>query len=233
MEEERLYGEQMVKPTQYSAANLLAEAHVDPEKWNQLPPDNEVSQTVEAVAQRGIAVVRAKNGKIALEMLKDLIPSEAEVMHGSSTTLVEIGYDAYVNSDESRWKDLHRAIVVENDEQKRRDLRRKSVTADYFISGANAIAQSGEIVACDRSGSRVGAWPFAAAHLILVSGTNKITPTLDDALRRVWEYAFPLENARAKRTYGAPSQIGKCVILANEETQGRVTLILIDESLGY
>ena len=223
----------MVKPTQYSAANLLAEAHVDPEKWNQLPPDNEVSQTVEAVAQRGIAVVRAKNGKIALEILKDLIPPEAEVMHGSSTTLVEIGYEAYVNSDESRWRDLHRAIVAENDEQKRRDLRRKSVTADYFISGANAIAQSGEIVACDRSGSRVGAWPFAAAHLILVSGTNKITPTLDDALRRVWEYAFPLENARAKRTYGAPSQIGKCVILANEETQGRVTLILIDESLGY
>jgi hypothetical protein len=107
------------------------------------------------------------------------------------------------------------------------------VTADYFISGANAIAQSGEIVACDRSGSRVGAWPYAAAHLILVSGTNKITPTLDDALRRVWEYAFLLENARAKRAYGAPSQIGKCVILANEETEGRVTLILIDEALGY
>jgi L-lactate utilization protein LutB len=223
----------MVKPTQYSAPNLFAEAHVDQEKWNQLPPDNVVSQTVEAIAQCGIAVVRAKNRKIALQKLKDLIPSEAEVMHGSSTTLVEIGYDAYVSSDESRWKDLHRAIVVENDEQKRRDLRRKSVTADYFISGANAIARSGEIVACDRSGSRVGAWLYAAAHLILVSGTNKITPTLDDALRRVWEYAFPLENARAKRAYGVPSQIGKCAILANEETEGRVTLILIDESLGY
>ncbi|MGA7076638.1 MAG: lactate utilization protein [Halobacteriota archaeon] len=223
----------MVKLTQYSAANLFAEAQVEPEKWNQLPPDNEVAQTVEAISQRGIAVVRAKNGKIALEILKDLIPPEAEVMHGSSTTLVEIGYDAYVNSDESRWKDLHRAIVAENDEEKRRELRRKSVTADYFISGANAIAQSGEIVACDKSGSRVGAWPYAAAHLIFVSGTNKIAHTLDHALRRVWEYAYPLENVRAKRAYGAPSQIGKCVILANEEIEGRVTLILIDESLGY
>ena len=223
----------MVKPTLYSAANLFAEAHVDPEKWNQLPPDNEVVQTVEAIAQRGISVVRAKNGKIALEILKDLIPPEAEVMHSSSTTLVEIGYEAYVNSDESRWKDLHRAIVAENDEQKRRDLRRRSVTADYFISGANAIAQSGEIVACDKSGSRVGAWLYAAAHLIIVSGTNKIAPTLDHALRRVWEYAYPLENVRAKRAYGASSKIGKCVILANEEIQGRVTLILIDESLGY
>jgi len=223
----------MVKHTQYSAAYLLAEAHVDSEKWNQLPPDNEVAETAEAIARRGIAVVRAKNGKIALEILKDLIPPKADVMHGSSTTLVEIGYEAYVNSDQSRWKDIHRAIIAENDEEKRRALRRKSVTADYFVSGVNAIAQSGEIVACDRSGSRVGAWPYAAAHLILVSGTNKLAPTLDDALRRVWEYAYPLENVRAKRAYGVPSQIGKCVILANEEIEGRVTLILIDESLGY
>ena len=78
------------------------------------------------------------------------------------------------------------------------------MTADYFISGANAIAQSGEIVACDRSGSRVGAWPFAAAHLILASGINKITPTLDDALRRVWEYAFALENTPVQRGHTEP-----------------------------
>jgi L-lactate utilization protein LutB len=223
----------MGKLTPYSAANLFADTQVDSEKWNQQPLDHEVVLTVENIRRRGIAVIRARNGKSALEMLKDLIPPGAEVMNGSSTTLVEIGYEAYVNSDESRWKDLHRAIVVENDEDKRRDLRRKSVTADYFVSGVNAIAQSGEIVACDRSGSRVGAWPYAAAHLIIVSGTNKIVPTLDYALRRAWEYAYPLENVRAKRVYGAPSQIGKCVIFANEEIEGRVTLILIDESLGY
>jgi L-lactate utilization protein LutB len=223
----------MGKLTPYSAANLLAEAQVDSEKWNRQPSDHEVALTIEHIRRRGIAVIRARNGKSALEMLKDLIPPGAEVMNGSSTTLVEIGYEAYVNSDETRWKDLHRAIVAENDEDKRRGLRRKSVTAEYFVSGANAIAQSGEIVACDRSGSRVGAWPYAAAHLIIVSGTNKIVPTLDHALRRVWEYAYHLENVRAKRAYGAPSQIGKCVILANEEIEGRVTLILIDESLGY
>jgi hypothetical protein len=117
--------------------------------------------------------------------------------------------------------------------KKRAELRRKSVTADYFVSGVNAIAQSGEIVACDASGSRVGAWPYAAGHLILVSGVNKIVPTLDDALQRVWEYAYRLENARANKVYGIPSQIGKCVILANEQNRERVTLILIGESLGY
>ena len=56
------------KLTQYSAANLIAEAQVDPEKWNQLPHDDRVAQTVEAIAQRGIATIRAKSGKIALEL---------------------------------------------------------------------------------------------------------------------------------------------------------------------
>jgi hypothetical protein len=83
------------------------------------------------------------------------------------------------------------------------------------------------------SGSRVGAWPFGAGHLILVCGINKIVPTLGDALQRIREYAYPLEDARARRAYGTPSQIGKCVILANEKVEGRVTLILISESLGY
>jgi L-lactate utilization protein LutB len=223
----------MEKLTQYSASNLVAEAHVDAEKWNQQPSANEVTQTVENIQRRGMAVIRAQNGDIALETLKDLIPPGAETMSGSSTTLIEIGYDEYVNSEKSRWRDLHRVIVAENDEKKRQELRRKSVTADYFVSGVNAIAQSGQIVACDKSGSRVGAWPFAAGHLILVSGTNKIVLTLGDALRRVREYAYPIENVRAKRAYGMSSQIGKCVILANEEIVGRVTLILVDESLGY
>ncbi|MGZ8932604.1 MAG: LUD domain-containing protein [Halobacteriota archaeon] len=180
-----------------------------------------------------MAVIRTQNGDIALETLKDLIPAEAEVMSSSSTTLIEIGFDGYVNSEKSRWRDLHRVIVAENDEKKRDELRRKSVAADYFVSGVNAIAQSGQIVACDKSGSRVGAWPFAAGRLILVSGTNKIVLTLGDALRRVREYAYPIENVRAKRAYGMSSQIGKCVILANEEIEGRVILILVDESLGY
>jgi len=88
-------------------------------------------------------------------------------------------------------------------------------------------------VACDASGSRVGAWPYAARRLILVIGINKIVPTLSDALDRVREYAYPLENTRALRAYGTPSMIGKCVILAGERNPDRVTVILVEEALGY
>jgi hypothetical protein len=123
--------------------------------------------------------------------------------------------------------------LTTNDTEKRHALRRKSVAADYFLSGVQAIAESGEVVGCDKTGSRTGAWPHAAANLILVSGANKIVSTLDDALRRCQEYALPLEEQRAQHVYGTGSYIGKYVILDREDTDGRVTLVLIREPLGY
>jgi L-lactate utilization protein LutB len=223
----------MAGPTQYSAANLLPEVQVDQARWNRIPSEEEVAETAIAVGERGIRVIRARDRKEALDTLTRLIPRGSEVMNGSSTTLIEIGYEALLKSGKAGWTDLHDRITAENDEKKRAELRRRSVTADYFVSSANAISRTGEIVACDMSGSRIGAWPFGAGHLILVCGINKIVPTLEDALRRIREYAYPLENARARKAYGIPSQIGKCVILANEKVEGRITLILITESLGY
>jgi L-lactate utilization protein LutB len=223
----------MSKITAYSAINLIVEAGVDPKKWNDIPSPDIVEKTVHEIEARGIKVISSPSGEDALAVLKKIIPPGAEVMNGSSTTLIEVGYEEYVSGGRSGWNSVHDHIIAENDATKRGELRRKSVTADYFISGANAIASTGEIVACDASGSRVGAWPFAAGHLILVVGINKIVPTLEDALNRVWQYAYRLENVRALKAYGTPSMIGKCVILAHEKNEGRITLILVREALGY
>jgi hypothetical protein len=82
-------------------------------------------------------------------------------MNGSSTTLIVIGYTDLMASQHN-WRDLHKAIISENDDRTRNELRRRSITSEYFLSGVNAIAQTGQILACDASGSRVGAWPFGA-----------------------------------------------------------------------
>ena len=221
------------KRYQYSAIHLIAEAGVDPGKWNRIPSADIVERSVKAIEAREIHVTIAKDGDEALAILKKIIPKGSEVMSGSSTTLIEIGFEDFVTGGKSGWISIRGRITGENDELKRNELRRKSVTAEYFLSSANAIATTGEIVACDASGSRVGAWPFAAGHLILVVGINKIVPTLADALERVRQYAFPLENARALRVYGTPSTIGKCVILARERNPERTTVILVREALGY
>ncbi len=223
----------MTKDTQYSAVHLLPETRADAEKWSKIPERSVVDATISEVRKRGVRVVSVDSGDQALEALRSIIPRGAAVMNGSSTTLIEIGYDELLASGKTGWNDLHGVVFAEDDEIKRAELRRKSLCADYFVSGANAIAETGEILACDMTGSRTGAWLYSAGHLILVAGVNKIVPTLDNALRRIREYAFPLEDARAQHAYGIHSAIGKCAIIAHEFNEGRITLVLVNERLGY
>ena len=217
----------------YSAANLLPELEIDTARWSRIPAEQVIASSVTAIRARGIKVLQALDGPEALVRIKELIPAGSEVMNGSSTTLIEIGYSDLLKSKQHNWIDHYEMVTSENDPDKRAEIRRKSVTSEYFLSGVNAIAATGELVSCDASGSRVGAWPFAAKHLVLVAGVNKIVPTLQDALQRVREYAYPLENARSKKVNGAASEIGKCVILSSERRPGRVTLILVNDVLGY
>lgn len=223
----------MKSVTKYSVINMLPQLDLDIEKWNQMPDEQVIASAIKAIENRGTTVLRLQDGNQALAKIKELIPPGSEVMNGSSTTLIEIGFQELMDSGKHEWNNLKTAVTSENDAQKRAEIRRKTVTAQYFLSGVNAIAMTGELVACDASGSRVGAWPYAAKNLLLVSGTNKIVPTLEDALQRIKEYTFPIEDLRSQKVNGVPSKIGKWVILANEAQPGRSTLILIDDNYGY
>lgn len=219
--------------TEYSAVNLT-EAKAAP-KWDALPEGPAVDKAVAGMRARGFDVVLVEDAAGALDAVKSLIPDGAEVMNGSSTTLNEIGFGDLLKSGKHKWRNLHEAILAEKDPVRQGVLRRQSVAADYYVAGINAITQDGELIAADASGSRVGAFPFGAGHLVIVSGINKIVPSREDAFKRLDEYVFPLEDARAKRAYGAGSSINKIVILAREPAwnKGRTTIVLVKSRLGY
>ena len=202
-------------------------------EWNTIPGNEIIETTAAAAGVRGFDVTVVDNRDEALRELIASIPEGAELMNGSSTTLHEIGFTDYLKENGDRYSNLHDAILAETDPAKQGELRRKSVTADYFLASINAIAQTGELFACDASGSRVGAYPFAANHLILVSGVNKIVPTWDDGIRRLREFAYPLEDKRAQEAYGMHSSVSKIVIMEQEFVPGRIKLILVKEKLGF
>lgn len=200
--------------------------------YDEIKNKEEVEQTKKALEERGINVVIKNTKEEALNYLKETIPEKSSVMNGSSTTLGEIGFTDYLKN-QSKWNNLHEDILNEEDQEKQNDLRRQSQAADYFLGSVNAISKEGELVAVDASGTRVGAYPFAAKNLILVSGTNKITENLDDAFKRTRQHAFPLEDKRALEAYGFNSTFGKWVIIEREIFPGRTTLVLVNEKLGY
>jgi hypothetical protein len=197
------------------------------------PDEETIATTVENLQAHGFEVVRADSPEVALDELRSRIPDGASVMNGHSTTLEEIGFVDVLDSGDHDWENLHEWVGEADDDAERASRRRQSQTADYFLGSVNAIAASGELVAADASGSRVGAYPFAAGNVLLVSGVNKIVPDLDAAFDRLESVAFPLENARAQDAYGQGSAIAKQLVFRRELDDGRTTVVLIDDDLGY
>jgi CheY-like chemotaxis protein len=197
------------------------------------PDEGAIETTVESLEANGFDVVVVDTAEEALETLQSHIPSGVSVMNGHSTTLEEIGFIEYLSEGDHDWESLPDRIWSIDDDAERQAARRDAQTADYFLGGINAIAQTGELVAADRSGSRIGAYPFAASNVVIVSGVNKIVPTLEDALDRLESVAYPLENERAKEAYGVESAVAKQLIFRQELEEGRTTVVLVREQLGY
>ncbi len=222
----------MKQQTPHSVETISKEVTVDLEKFGKPASDDAVKKTMAALEANNIRVIVVDKAENALDAVKSVIPPGAEVMNGTSTTLSEIGFVDYLKSADLPWKNLHLPILAETDRDKQSDLRRKADAAEYFVSSAQAITQNGELVGCDASGSRVGAWLFTAKNLVIVAGTNKIVADLAAALDRVHEYAFKLENVRAQKVYGMGSNVSKIAIL-RKEFGPRTTVILVKEALGY
>ncbi|WP_226012634.1 lactate utilization protein [Halomicrobium salinisoli] len=213
-------------------SDYVADAEIDAE-LDELPDDEAVEEAIENLEASGFDVVVVDDEDEALETVQSQIPAGASVMNGHSTTLEEIGFAEYLSEGDHEWESLADEIWSIDDDAERQAARREAQTADYFLGGINAISQTGDLVAADRSGSRIGAYPFAASNVVIVSGVNKIVPTLDDALDRLESVAYPLENERAQEAYGVDSAIAKELIFRQELEDDRTTVVLIREKLGY
>lgn len=119
--------------------------------------------------------------------------------------------------------------------------------AEGYISSANGIAETGEIVNIDGTGNRVAATLYGPQKLYLIAGRNKLAPTLQDAVWRARNIAAPLNARRLNKktpcTVGepkchdcrSPERIcrGMTIHMAPMKGVGETIVVLIDEELGY
>src|SRR4030042_1354017 len=153
-------------------------------EWTKIPSQTTVNKTVEVMRKRGFVVNILDNKEQALQRLKELLPAGAEVMTASSTTLYQIGFMDFYLGGKNPWHCLGPEIFKEKDPEMQGMLRRKADAAEYVLGSVNALPETGELVACAASGSLVSSYPFTAKKVILVVGIQKITPTLQEAMRR-------------------------------------------------
>src|SRR5204863_3307301 len=96
------------------------------------------------------------------------------------------------------------------------EMRRLSAAPDVMLGSVHAVTETGALVAASMSGSQLGPYVSGAGRVILPVGTQKIVSDLEEGLRRIDQYAFPLEDARAQAAYGIHSAVNKVLVINRE-----------------
>ena len=200
----------------------------------------------EALESNNFEVFVADGIKEAKDIvLEKIIPkTEAKsVSWGGSSTFIATGlYHALKESSDMKVLDTYDKNLSPEETLER---RRQSLLVDLYLTGTNAVTESGQLVNLDMIGNRIGGITFGPKHVIILVGRNKITADLDEALFRVKNYAAPVNTMRlgkktpcAKTSYceecKSPDRIcNTWTITEKSFPKGRVKVVLIDEDLGF
>lgn len=177
----------------------------------------------------------------ALEKALELIPEGASVGWGGALSAQQIGLIEAVKKGNFAAIDRDAAKTPEE----RNALLKRCLTADVFLSGANALSLDGEMVNIDGTGNRVAAIVYGPETVLVIAGMNKVCDTLDDAVTRARTVAAPMNKQRFP--FKTPCEVtGACadcksddcicnqiLITRNCRPAGRIKFVLVGEELGF
>jgi hypothetical protein len=201
-------------------------------RFGTVADDARVTRTAAALQANGIRVLRAADAAEANRIVLGLIPDGSQVHHGASQSLEVSGIlDAIERSP--RYDPVRPRIRSLDRNTQADEIRRLSAAPDVMLGSVHAVTETGALLAASMGGSQLGPYASGAGRVILVVGTQKIVSDLEEGLRRINDYSFPLEDARAQAAYGIHSAVNKVLIINREIIPERITVVLVDEVLGF
>ena len=201
-------------------------------RWGTRADELRVKRTVAALEANGISVLRASDAAEAKRIVLDLIPKGSQVHHGGSQTLDLVGITDEIDKS-GRYEPLRPRIWSMDRKTESDDIRRLGAAPDVMLGSVHAVTETGSLLTASMSGSQLGPYSSGAGRVILVVGTQKIVPDLEEGLQRIDEYSYTLEDARAQAAYGIRSAVNKILVINREIIPGRITVVLVDEVLGF
>lgn len=151
--------------------------------------DEEIEATLRSLRSRNLGAVFTENSEDARNKIVDLIPEDAAVGIGDSTTVAQIGIKEELKRRGVKVLDgFDRTRVcasMKDYEEHHNRLVRESTMCEVFLTGTNAVTQDGRLVNVDAAGNRVAGMFWGHPTTIIVVGRNKIVKNLDEAFRRI------------------------------------------------
>lgn len=115
-----------------------------------------------------------------------------------------------------------------------------------YVTSANAVSETGELVNIDATGNRVASSLYGGKKLYFVCGVNKMTPDLPAAIDRARNVAAPANAKRLNRKTpcvvtgkchdcSSPERICRGMVIHMRPMNGfeRTEVIIVGENLGF
>jgi L-lactate utilization protein LutB len=196
-----------------------------------------IEKAVKNLENRGFAVKRFDTKEEARDYLTALLHGQT-IGFGGSVTLKEMGLFEALSKNNTVWNHWV---------QDPAEARQNAAQADIYITSANGVAETGEIINIDGSGNRVAASLYNKKEVFIVVGINKLEDSFEKALWRARNIAAPKNAQRlgaqtpcaqkGDKCYdcSSPGRIcrGLAVLWGKMLGVGRMEVIIVNESLGY
>lgn len=195
--------------------------------------------------KRNIRGLYCKSKKEATDKISEVIPKSASIGISGSLTLDQLGIVKHLEARGNKVFNQYQSGITRGESL---ELRKQGTQADYYLTSANAASLKGELVFFSAYGNRTAGISYAK-NVIVVCGINKITPTLEEGLKRAREYSTPLNCRRLdwdtpcfkdgicrKEICLFPEHKRMCcqiLVIEAEVVPDRLTVILVGENLGF
>lgn len=196
---------------------------------------------VKNLKKRHFDAVYCDTKEEALKQALVWIPEGSTVGWGGATSAQQIGLMTALNVGNYHTLDRDKCETA----QEREKIAKDCLSADVFITGANALSMDGQMVNIDGNGNRVAAVIYGPDSVVVIVGMNKVTDDLESAITRARTVAAPINQQR----FGLnnPCTVtGSCadcksetcicnhiVVTRHCRPVGRIKFILVGEELGF
>lgn len=201
-------------------------------RFSDLPPHAVIENTIAALRNNNIEAFLVSNKDEALHKISEILPEGAEVMNMTSMTLEAIGITKEI-LEGSQYAAVRKELEKLDSKKDGKKMRILGAVPDWTIGSVHAVTMDGHVLVASLTGSQLPAYAYGAGKVVWVVGAQKIVKDFEEGMQRLYEHTLPLEDARARKAYGVGSAVNKLLVINRELVPGRITMILVNEVLGF
>jgi L-lactate utilization protein LutC len=199
--------------------------------YDQVASESEITATAKALTKNGFEVQVVDSKTAAKQAVVAMVPKGTEVFTATSVTLDETGIAEELNGPE--YVSLRNKMsAFWGQEDKKKEMKRVVAAPEVVLGSVHAITRDGKLMIASNTGSQLPSEAYTADKVIFVVGAQKLVTDVADGIKRIEEHSVPLEDVRAQAAYGVHTNFRKLLVI-NNEMPGRITIVIVKETLGY